>query len=190
MKTRGRLKAIELPFRSKRAVVSFEVEAAPEDIEQYQDKELDIEFKKHRNHRSLDANAMLWACLGEMAAALRTDNWSMYLFELERYGKFTSVLVKPEAIEDMKRQWRETKVVGETEVYDPASGEYKTMIQMLCFFGSSTYDSKEFSRLLDGVVNDMKDIHLTPPPTADMRRLIEEMERHENDKAGRQRKAG
>lgn len=185
MKTKGKLKRIEIPYGSKKPVIYFEVEADPADVEQYQDMELDIEFKKHRNRRSLDANAMLWACLGEMAAALKTDNWSMYLYELERYGKFTSVLIKPEAVDDMKRQWRETKVVGEQTVYDPTEKKDVTMIEMLCFFGSSTYDSKEFSRLLSGVIDDMKDIHLTPPPSSDMRRALEEMEKREHDQAER-----
>lgn len=185
MKTRGRLQRIELPFRAKRPVVTFEVEADPEDVEKYQDMDLDISFSKHRNRRSLDANALLWACLGEMASALRTDNWTMYLYELERYGKFTHILVKPEALESLKSQWRETKVVGETEVLDPATNGYQTMIQVVCFFGSSTYNSSEFSRLLDGVTSDMKDLHLTPPPSQDMRRLIEEMEKKEHDRQER-----
>lgn len=184
MKTKGRLKSIDLSFKTKRAIVSFEVEADPADVEQYQDMALDIQFKKHRNRRSLDANAMLWACLGEMAAALKTDNWSMYLYELERYGKFTSVLIRPEAVADMKLQWRWTKVVGEQTVYDPVEKKDVTMIQMLCFFGSSTYDSKEFSRLLSGVIDDMKDIHLTPPPSSDMRRAIENLEKQEKAKKG------
>lgn len=188
MKTKGTLVRIEMPFRAKKPVVSFEVEASPEDVEQFQNMELDISFAKHRNHRSKDANSMLWACLGEMAAALGTDNWSMYLYELERYGQFTHILVRPDAIEAVKRQWRETKVVGETTVTDPESGKPRTMIEMICYYGSSTYNTKEFSRLLTGVIDDMKQIHLPPPPSSEMRRLLDEMEKRENDQTERQRK--
>lgn len=63
MKAKGRITGIQVPFRSKRPVVSFEVQAEPEALEKYMDIDLDISFSRHRNRRSIDANAFLWACL-------------------------------------------------------------------------------------------------------------------------------
>lgn len=177
---RGRLKDIQVPFRSKTPVISFEVQAAPEALEQFIDKELEITIKPYRKKRSLDANAFLWACLGEMAAALRTDTWSMYLYMLERYGKYTYILINPDAVETMQKMWRETKIVG----------EQGGMVQMLCYFGSSTYNTKEFSRLLDGVVVEMKQMNIPIPVTADIQAMIADMERRERDKARRQQEKG
>lgn len=177
MKTRGQLKGIDISYKTHNPLVTFEVTAAPEEVEKYQDKDLDIEFKKHREHRSLDANAMLWACLGQIADAIHSDNWSVYLYMLQRYGKYTYVLIAPEAVDAMKSQWRETKIVGEQTVYE--NGKPKTMIQMLCFFGSSTYNSKEFSRLLDGVISEMKEMNLEIPPDERTKALLADMERKE-----------
>ena len=170
MKTQGRLTGIQVPFRSKKAVISFEVTADPADVERYKDKELDITIVRHSKKRGLAANAMLWACLGEIAAAARTDNWSAYLYMLERYGKYSTVLIKAEALPDLRRVWRETRVVGERD---------DGMVEVLCFYGSSTYTTEEFSRLLDGVVSDMKELGLTPPPSREMQAALEELERQE-----------
>lgn len=178
MKAKGRITGIQMPFRSKRPVVSFEVQADPEALEKYMDIDLDISFSRHRNRRSIDANAFLWACLGEIARAINSDTWSIYLYMLERYGKFTHILVKPEAVEQVRQVWRETKIVGEKN----------GMIQMLCFFGSSTYNTKEFSQLLDGVVSEMKEMHLETPPDEEMKRLLEGM--RESDQRREQRKEG
>lgn len=178
MKAKGRITGIQVPFRSKRPVVSFEVQAEPEALEKYMDIDLDISFSRHRNRRSIDANAFLWACLGEIARAINSDTWSIYLYMLERYGKFTHILVKPEAVEQVRQVWRETKIVGEKD----------GMIQMLCFFGSSTYNTKEFSQLLDGVVSEMKEMHLETPPDEEMKRLLEGM--RERDQRREQRKEG
>lgn len=178
MKAKGRITGIQMPFRSKRPVVSFEVQAEPEALEKYMDIDLDISFSRHRNRRSIDANAFLWACLGEIARAINSDTWSIYLYMLERYGKFTHILVKPEAVEQVRRVWRETKIVGEKD----------GMIQMLCFFGSSTYNTKEFSQLLDGVVSEMKEMHLETPPDEEMKRLLEGM--RERDQRREQGKTG
>lgn len=172
MKTRGNLQDIKYSL-NKKTIITFEVECRPEDIEKYLNSDLDISFSKHRNKRSLDANACLWACIGQIAEKIRTDNWSVYLYMLERYGKYTHVVVRPEAVDDLQRQWRETKVVGDTLI----DGE--PMKQVLCYYGSSTYNSKEFSRLLDGAISDMSDLGLETPMSDEIRQIIAEMERHE-----------
>lgn len=159
-----------MPFRSEKTLLTFEVDARPEDVEAFQQYEdLDISFGKHREKRGNAANALLWACLGEIAAALRTDVWSVYLYMLERYGRFTMVLAKPEAVDGLRRVWRETRVVGERD----------DMVEVLCYYGSSTYDSSEFSRLLDGVVGEMKELHLPPPPSREMQAALAEIARRE-----------
>ena len=171
MKARGRLTSVQVPFRAKYPVISFEIQADPEDLEKYIDKDLDINFSKHRRHRSLDANACLWACIGDIAKVLHQDTWEVYLLMIERYGKFTHILVRPEVVEAVRAQWRETKIVGETTV------DGNPMIQMLCYFGSSTYNSAEFAGLLDGVISEMKEMGLETPTSEEMRALIAELER-------------
>ena len=64
------------------------------------------------------------------------------------------------------------------------------MIQMLCFFGSSTYNTKEFSQLLDGVISEMKEMHLETPPDEEMKQLLEGMrERDQRREQGKTRKS-
>lgn len=132
---------------------------------------LDIEIKKHRERRSLDANALLWACLGDIAAAIKSDKWAVYLEMLKRYGKYTYIVVKKKAVEKVKQQWRECEVVGEVSV----NGE--KAVQMLCYFGSSLYDTKEFSVLLDGVISEMKEMGLEVPTGRDMQRALDMWEK-------------
>lgn len=131
------------------------------------------DIEPHREKRSLDANAMLWACMQEIAQAIQTDKWSVYLQMLKRYGKFSYVIVRPEAVEAMKKQWRELEVVGEVDVNGQKG------VQLLCYYGSSTYNTKEFSVLLDGVISEMREMGLEPPPDKETKALIEAMERKE-----------
>lgn len=165
---KGRISDIKIDYLRKTQNIIFET---PDDIraelDDLKDAELSIEVKKYRKKRSLDANGMLWSCLGEIAAVLRTDKWSVYLEMLKRYGKYTYILVKPHVVDAMRAQWRETEIVGEVEVNGQKS------VQMLCYFGSSTYDSKEFSVLLDGVISEMKELGLQPPPSREMRNVLE-----------------
>ena len=57
-------------------------------------KVLQVQITIKRKQRSLDANAYLWALLGEMARVLYTDKDELYLQMLERYGVFTHIIVR------------------------------------------------------------------------------------------------
>lgn len=135
-----------------------------------QDRDKLFDIKEHKEKRSLNANGMLWACLGEMARALRVDKWDVYLQMLKRYGTYTYICVKPKAVEAVKKQWREVEEIGRVTIGGQES------VQLLCYFGSSTMDSKEFSVLLDGVISEMKEMGLDTPADRDLERVIKQME--------------
>ena len=156
---------------TRKWIISFEVEDAPEVFDKTKDKLLNIDIKQFREGRSKDANALLWACIGEIAVALRTDKWSVYLLMLKRYGQYTYICVPPQTVDMVKRQWREVEEIGDIKING------RDAIQLLCYYGSSTYDTKQFSALLDGVISEMQEIGLEPPTSEEMRRCLEEWER-------------
>lgn len=146
-----------------------------EDIElinNWLNKDLDITVKEHKEKRSNDANAMLWLCLGRIAHSIRANKWDVYLQMLKRYGKYTYICVKTEAVEEVKKQWRESEIVGEVEI----NGKKAT--QMLCYYGSSTYNTKEFSTLLDGVISEMKEMGLETPQSHEVKKALECLEKN------------
>lgn len=144
----------------------------PEELERLRKADaLDIKATIHRDKRSKDANALLWACIGELTDVTGRDKWTEYLALLKEYGKYTYIVVKENAVEAMKKQWREVEIVGEYDMHGEKA------IQLLCYFGSSTYDTKEFSKLLNGVKYEMEQAGLQPPPSGEMKRALEQWEK-------------
>jgi hypothetical protein len=134
-------------------------------------KELEVEVKQYRVKRSLDANAYMWLLLSKMADVLRTTKDELYLLMLERYGVFTHIVVKPNVVEKVKQEWRTVRELGEVTVNG------KTGIQLQCFFGSSTYDTKEMSVLIDGVVSECEEIGIETLTPAELALLKTEWDR-------------
>lgn len=132
------------------------------------DKTYSVEIKQKRKDRSLNANAALWVLLGEMAAKLRTIKDELYLEMLSRYGVFTHVVVKPNVVDRVKSEWRTVRELGEITING------KTGIQLQCYFGSSTYDTQEFSRLLDGVISEARELGITLISDADRALMLAE----------------
>lgn len=183
METRAKLISATVDITTKKRLLTFEVEScSDEEINRLNEAEtLRVTAVRYREKRSKDANALLWACLGEMAAALRADKWDLYLSMLKQYGKYTYIVVKEEAAEAVKRQWRESEIIGAIKMKD-ANGNQIPAVQMLCYYGSSTYNSQEFSVLLDGLKYEMEQAGLEPPPSREMKRVIEQLEQRDDTK--------
>lgn len=113
-----------------------------------------VQIKRYRNKRSIDANAYFWVLVGEIADKLQEDNKSIYLNLLERYGVSTHIIVKPNVVDKVKAEWRLVKELGKVSING------KSGIQLQCFFGSHTYDTKEMSRLINGAVSDAKELDI------------------------------
>ena len=178
MECTGRIKDISLDWKTNQInlALSINEKNVISEIEKLKDDEkLSIKIVKYRKKRSLDANGLLWYCLGQIAASLQADKWDIYLQMLKRYGKYTYICVKPNVVESVKAQWRECEVVGEIDINGTKA------VQMLCYFGSSTYNTKEFSVLLEGVISEMKEMGIEAPTSSEMRRAMEEWERMFNN---------
>jgi hypothetical protein len=131
-------------------------------------KPLAVEIKQYRQKRSLDANAYLWVLLQKIAEAVNSSKDEVYLQMLERYGVFTHIVVKPHMVDKVKQEWRTVRELGEVTVNG------KTGIQLQCYFGSSTYDAKEMSVLIDGVVSECKEMGIETMTPDEIARLKSE----------------
>lgn len=168
MTAQGKIETITKPIKGNGFLVTLRLDVLPVDLE---GKDLDVEIKPVTKKRSKDANALLWACIGDISKAIHQDKWGIYLTLLRRYGKFTYIVCQPHVVERMKKQWRECEVIGEYSVNGQEG------VQMLCYFGSSTYDTKEMSALLEGTLSEMEEMGIQRPASSTMRRALEEWER-------------
>lgn len=118
-------------------------------------KELVVEIKQYRQRRSLDSNAYLWLLLNEMASVLKTTKDELYLQMLDRYGQFTHIVAKPNVVSKVIAEWRTVRELGEININGTIG------IQLQVYFGSSTYDTKEMSKLIEGVVSEAKELGIS-----------------------------
>ena len=113
MKAQGKIESITKPIRGGGYMVTVRIDALPEGLD---GKLLDVTMVEHKSRRSNDANALMWACIGEIARVVKKEPFDIYLDELAKYGKYTYVVVNPEAVESMMKMWRECKIVGEIDI--------------------------------------------------------------------------
>jgi len=169
MEFTGQIKGISNDFVTGETLITFSITEKHTVLPEYEKikncEKLRVKVSQYRNRRSLDSNAYLWVLFQKMAEVLRTDKWSIYLQMLKKYGQFTYIVVKLAAMEAVKKQWRECEEVGEVDIHGEKA------IQMLCYYGSSTYDTKEMSNLIDGVVNECKELDIETLSSEELNRM-------------------
>lgn len=131
-------------------------------------EDLDIEIKKHREKRSLNANAYCWVLLQKLAEKLNTTKDEVYLEMLQRYGQFTHLVVKPNVVDKVKEEWRTCRELGEVIVNG------KKGIQLQCYFGSSTYNTKEMATFIDGIISECKELGIETATPYELERMKSE----------------
>lgn len=169
METTGRLKGVHrLP--AGKYIVTFEVDVmTPDAISKLNNHDLDITAKRHRDKRSLDANAYAWVLMQRIAEAVGSDKWSIYLVMLRKYSRvFRHVICKPDAAEEIKRCFRTCEDLGAVKV----NGEDGTQLRV--YIGSSQFDTKQMSVFLDGVVSEAKELGIETRTPDEIRRMQEQ----------------
>lgn len=174
MKTKGFLKAIVRNYENGRWVAQFELSEPP----QYpQDKELSVEVKEYRKHRSLTANAYYWTLLTELAKKIGRGNSYMHNKMLCEYS--SPVILEdvpmtafiPDTYEALEKIFNaETyHLKPTTKVIAGKNGDLRCCYVMK---GSHDMNTEEFSRLLNGLIDECQQCGietLTPDELARLR---------------------
>lgn len=122
-----------------------------------QDKEKVFEIKEHKLKRSLNSNSYCWVLITKIADVLRTDKEQVYLMMLKRYGQ--SELVSVLSNINISGYFKYYEVAGTSTLNNKEFTHYKV------FKGSSEYDTREMSVLIDGIVSEAKQMGIeTLPP--------------------------
>ena len=138
-------------------------------------KRISIDIKREK--RSVDANAYMWVLLDKLANKLSNDgvvytSEMLYKHAIHMTGRPTYLPIRKDAVEAFKRQWRMDRVGRIAEVM----GESKIpgYVVVAAYQGSSEYDSKEMSRLIDFIVEECKEQGIETQSPEYINRLLTE----------------
>ncbi len=139
---------------------------------------LDVEMKKHRGKRSRDANAYYWKLVSKIADMLHVSNPYIHNYLLRKYGQI-EVIDGQAVYMDIPDTESAQNSVDEEQSYHlkPTSqvreGEdgimYRTYMMLR---GSSKYDTKEMSRLIDGLVSECKEMGIETISPEELERMM------------------
>lgn len=125
---------------------------------------LSILVEKFTEKRSRDANSYYWVLAGKLASVLHLKKEDIYRNHIKDIGNnFEIVPIKNNAKERWIKIWQSNGIGWVCE--DLGAGRIEGYSNLVCYFGSSTYDSQQMSCLIDLAVMDCKEqgIETLPP---------------------------
>lgn len=132
---------------------------------------IDIQIDKHRQRRSLDANAYCWVLLDKLAAVLRKPKTEIYRELIREVGGNCETYCGLEkAVDKLVQLWEKNGIGWCADVTDSKLDGCKNVV---LYQGSSTYDTRQMSRLIDLVVQECRAQGIETATPAELDRLKE-----------------
>lgn len=169
--TTGIITDINIDFETSKAKISLLLDTKQLDIiEQLKNEgKLNIDLKKYRKKRSNDANAYAWVLLGELQNVLNIPKEEIYRDLIRNIGSYEIVPVKNEAVERFRQAWSKNGLGWITETM---KSKLEGFTNVVAYYGSSTYNTKEMSRLIELLIEECKQFGIETKPQAEIDSLL------------------
>lgn len=177
--TAGIIKDIDIDYKTHKAKISLLLDTKQLDIveELKNTDKLNIELKKYRKKRSLDANAYFWRLLTELCELAEIDTVEEYKRRIKELGIFRQFKIEKDNIKTFEKMWTAQGIAWFCEIADTTHiGDTEFKI-INAYYGSSSFNSKQMSRLIDGVVQDCKAYNIETKPQSEIESLLKEWDK-------------
>ena len=114
--------------------------------------DVSFEIKKAANRRSRDANAFAWVLIDKIAEKTRIPKAEVYRQAIREIGGVSeTVCVQEKAADRLCEGWQKNGIGWQAE---RLPSKLPGCVNVVLYYGSSTYDTAQMSRLLDLLIQE------------------------------------
>lgn len=126
-------------------------------FDKLKDFDVTIEIKKASNRRSNNQNRFAWELIDQIAAVSHTKISEVYRNAIREIGGVSTMVgMKDEAIQTFREGWEKGHLGRQVEIIPGSTKPGWSNVKI--YFGSSEFDSEQFSRLLDILIQDAESL--------------------------------
>lgn len=115
-------------------------------------KEYICEIKQYRRKRSKNANSYMWELIGRISQEMNKSTEEIYRNYIKEFGIFKDIELVPDAVGTLKHVWDAYGLGWFSEEVDNINQK----VTLRLYYGSSSYNTKQMSVLIDAIVQDCK----------------------------------
>lgn len=133
-----------------------------------QDEEKTFEIKEHKQKRSLNANSYCWVLLGKIADAIGSTKEEVYREYIIHKGIYRIITIDEKAADTFIAVWQDK---GLGWVCEKSTSQNEGFIDVVAYYGTSTYNTKQMAHFIDYVVEEAKHLEIETLPPRELERL-------------------
>lgn len=175
MQTTGIIEDISIDYKTRKSKISLLLDTKEiEIVEQLKNEnKLNIELKKYRKKRSINANNYFWKLLQELCELAEIDTIEEYKRRVKELGIFRRFKIEKDNIKTFEKMWTAQGIAWFCEIVDTdyiGDTEFKIIN---AYYGSSSFNTKQMSRLINDLVQDCKVYGIETKTPAEIKSLLE-----------------
>ena len=172
----AKISNVSFDYFSGKPCVSFtfnETQTARDMVDELKSHEmLALKIGKFKKKRSLDANAYVWVLIGKIAEKTRVPKDEVYRQAIKEIGgNYDVVCIKEEAAESLMSAWARNGIGWQS---DTMLSKLDGCTNVILYYGSSTYDTEQMSRLIENIIQDCKALGIETKSQAEIDSLLEQ----------------
>ena len=179
MKLQGKITNISLDYLTHKPKIEIQLnrqeDLFTDEFTNLKENQLDIELKKHREKRSINANGYLWTLCDQIANVVNTTKEKVYKKAIHEVGQFEVLPIKNEAVDTFINAWTSHGIGWICESIGDSKLDGFTRV--IAYYGSSVYDTKAMSRIIEWVVEEAKNLGIQTISDKEFQSMIDEYEK-------------
>ena len=154
----GKLQSVAVDIFTNKATITFTVNELDEARAMFQNlkecEKLKVKVDQHRQKRSLNANSYFWVLADKLAVKMGIPKEKIYRDAIRNIGgNSETICVRNQAVKKLCDSWNKHGMGWQT---DTLPSKLEGCTNVVLYYGSSTYDTKQMSLLIDNIVQDCK----------------------------------
>lgn len=173
MNSTATLQDISIDYKTNKPKITLLLEQREciSSLEEIKEDKLSVEIKKYRKKRSLDANAYMWTLIQKLQEVVNIPKEDIYKDAIKYVGVYEVVPVKDEAVGRFIEAWKHN---GLGWICETTKSKLEGFTNVIAYYGSSTYNSAEMSRLIDLIIQECKQFNIETKTPAEIKSLLEQ----------------
>ena len=175
MQTTGIIEDISIDYKTRKSKISLLLDTKEiEVVEELKNQnKLNIELKKYREKRSINANNYFWKLLQELCDLADIETIEEYKRRVKQLGIFKRLKIMAQDVKTVEKIWTDRGIAWFCEIADTeyiGDTEFKIIN---AYYGSSSFNTKQMSRLISDLVQDCKVYGIETKTPAEIKSLLE-----------------
>ena len=171
MQTVGEIQDISIDFQTRMPKITILLNTNEiNQVEELKGLKLNVELTKWYKKRSLDANAYMWVLIREISKKIGSTPKEIYRDAISYLNTYDVLPIRNDAVERFIQNWQEQ---GDGWICETFDSKLEGYTNVRAFYGSSTFNTNEMSKLIDIIVEECKGLGIETKPPEELKSLLE-----------------